>query len=175
MNVLLIGPRATGKTTIARLLAPRLHAPCIDMDDLVLARFAESSVQAVWRVHGEHAWRDAETETLRELLKSGNQVIALGGGVPMIEAARTLITKHQQARDIVVIYLACDANELARRLDASTGDRPSLTGSHPADEVAAVLARREPTYLALADHIVNTSQADPDAAADAIANLLERG
>ena len=89
MHVLLMGLRGSGKTTVGGLLADRLGCPCIDLDERVLSTFAESTVTAVWATHGEDAWRAAEATTLSELLAgTGPDVIALGGGTPMIESGR---------------------------------------------------------------------------------------
>jgi shikimate kinase len=156
MLTLLIGPRGCGKTSIGRALADRRGVSFVDLDDLVLARFAEPTVAAVWEDRGEPAWREAEVATLDALLlppiADGGAVIALGGGTPMIPAAREIIEAARTAGVVrAVVYLKCTVAELERRLRAAPGDRPSLTGSGVAEEIAAVLAEREPTYEAIAD------------------------
>ena len=153
MNTLLIGPRGCGKSTIGRRLAERVGWPFVELDQRVLEKFAESTVKAVWSARGQEAWRKAEDEALGAVLSDDHQIVALGGGTPMITAARRRIEAERQAGRARVIYLRCATDELSRRLAAMPGDRPSLLGEDGdvVEEIAVVLARREPTYRALAD------------------------
>lgn len=151
MNVLLAGLRGCGKSTVGRLLAERLGRPFIDLDDLVLDRFDEPSVGAVWSTHGEGAWRRAEALVLAETLAPDGRIVALGGGTPMVDEARRLIETGRAEGRLKVVYLRCADDELARRLAAECGDRPSLTGAHPALEIEPVREAREPTLRRLAD------------------------
>ena len=166
-NILLIGARGSGKTTLGRQLARRLDRPFIDLDDVTLERLGAASVAEVWSAQGEGAWREAEAATLVDLLRDGGQVVALGGGTPMVPSARRAIERAREDGRGHVVYLACPAAELARRLRGDPGDRPSLTGRDPAAEITQVLAERESTYRALADLVVDTATVP-------IETLLER-
>ena len=175
MNILLMGLRGCGKSTVGTLLAARLGYPFTDLDDHVLATFAEPTVEAVWGALGEAAWRAAEATMLGELLghsEDSGHVIALGGGTPMVESARRDMTAARTAGTATFIYLRCDVEELRRRLSNDTGDRPSLTGADPVVESGRVLAAREPVYRQLADHEYDVTSTTPDGAADALAELL---
>ncbi len=174
MNVLLIGPRGCGKSTLGRPAAQRLGMPFIELDDDVLAMFPQRSVRDVWAARGEAAWRSAESEVLAARLNDDNQVIALGGGAPMIDAARQRIESEQAAGRARVVYLRCAPDELTRRLSAEPGDRPALTGGDEdvATEAAAVLARREPTYRKLADSEVDVTESTVDEARVRLVSLL---
>ena len=170
MNVLIIGPRGSGKSTVAALLAVRCQRSCIDLDHRVLPQFTQSTIAEVWRVRGEPAWRDAELRSLREILRSDGQVIALGGGTPVIPQAHTLIQTGQRAGQVVVVYLHCSAATLMRRLQAPSGhSRPSLTGEDFITEIPKVLAIREPVYRSLADLIID---ADGKSAAAVVDEIL---
>ena len=87
MNTLLIGPRGCGKSTIGRRLAEQVGWPFVELDERVLEKFAESTVKAVWSARGQEAWRKAEDEALGAVLADDHQIVALGGGTPMITAA----------------------------------------------------------------------------------------
>jgi shikimate kinase len=170
-NILLIGARASGKSTIGRSLADRLRRRFVDLDDETLAEFDASSVHEVWVREGEPAWRDAEVRCLDRVLGRAAQVVALGGGTPVIDAARGRIESERKAGRAFVVYLQAPAAELARRLEAMPGDRPSLTGGDVAGEIGEVLAARHATYVQLADRIVSTagrSAGDVGAELDAV-------
>ena len=51
-NLYLIGYRATGKTTVAQLLAARLNRPAVDADDLIELR-AEMPIKEIFATSGE--------------------------------------------------------------------------------------------------------------------------
>lgn len=163
MHVLLIGPRGSGKSTIGRELAAQLGCTFIDLDELVLQAFDQPSVAAIWSTCGESAWREQEASTLQQVMahhRDEHLVIALGGGTPMIDDAATAIRLQQQQGSVRVVYLRCPAALLVQRLTESPGDRPPLHGSQSlAEEVEETLQQREPTYLDMADVVV---QIEPD-------------
>jgi shikimate kinase len=172
MNTLLIGARGSGKSAIGRRLAKLGDLRFVDLDDRVLARFDEDTVQAIWATHGEGAWREAEVEALRDVLDSDDQIVALGGGTPMIDAAREMIEASRRADSVRVVYLKGSVELLTERLGRRCGDRPSLTGKDVVEEISDVLEQREPTYLALADLVYETSTKPPGRNAAEIAAAL---
>ncbi len=172
MNILLIGLRGCGKSAVGRRLAGGTNRPFVDLDEHVLATFAEASVSDVWSAHGEAAWRQAEAAVLAEVLRATGQVVALGGGTPMVDDARRQIGSRQRAGAARVVYLRCDIDEIARRLARHGGDRPSLTGADPIDEIRIVLEAREPTYRLLADIVYDVTRVTPEAAAEGLERLV---
>ena len=168
-----MGLRGSGKSAVGRLLAKQLNRPFVDLDARVLATFDEPTVTAVWSVHGEPAWRAAETSVLGALLGQSAGVIALGGGTPMIDAARCDIEAARVSGTATVIYLRCDAAELQRRLAAQTGDRPSLTGADAVQETTIVMQTREPIYRRLADHEYDVTATPPERVAQELRKLFE--
>lgn len=170
MNVLLVGPRGCGKTTVGRLLAERTGLQFVDLDERTLARLGADSVHSAWASQGESQWRKAEYEALLQTLGNVDQIIALGGGTPMIPTARATIENARKSGEVRTIYLKCPEELLVARLQSDPGDRPSLTGHDVAAETRAVLAQREPTYLALADFVCDASRPP----AEIVAELLEK-
>lgn len=171
MNILLIGYRGSGKTTLGRMIAAQTWKDFVDSDVEVTRRFDGRSIADIWQTDGEPAFRAAEVEVVQELLARDNHVIALGGGTVMQpDAARAI----REATDLKRVYLHAQANVLAQRLSAdpeTDANRPSLLGdtgvtSHAADldEITAVLAKREPIYRELADVVFDVSYIDPEPA-----------
>ena len=173
-KILLIGPRGCGKSTVGRGVARRLKLAFIDLDERVLGRLGAVSVRDAWERLGEAAWRQAEEMALREVLtREGALVVALGGGTPMISGARQAIGEARAAGGVFVIYLAAAPGELIRRRGAAgADDRPPLRGLDLEAEVHETLAEREPTYRALADLVIETTQDSPDLTAHRLVEAL---
>lgn len=169
MNTLLMGPRGCGKSSVGQRLAHVLKRPFVELDAYVLQSFEQDSVHEVWVVHGEPAWRAAEVEQLNRTLAKDGQVVALGGGTPIIEAIQHSLQDEQRAGRVRLIYLHCEAGELRRRLEGNLGDRPALTEAGSINELEAVLGARDPIYRKLADLIVEATADDPNAIAAQLA------
>jgi shikimate kinase len=162
MNILLIGLRGSGKSTIGGLLAAHLHRQFIDLDVRVAEHFGSRPVREIWSSFGEHAWREAELSSLTTVLAQDNAVLALGGGTPMIRAAAAHVQQLRNEGRARVVYLQCSAATLQQRLRVNPGDRPSLTGLDCVAEVPQILQMREPTLVSLADLIIPCDAKSPE-------------
>ena len=88
-SLFLIGPRGSGKTTVARLLAARLGWDWVDADDVLEARHGKS-IRDVFAEEGEAGFRDRESAVLADLCGRRRCVVSTGGGVVVREANRAL-------------------------------------------------------------------------------------
>ncbi len=171
MNVILIGYRGCGKTTLGRMLADETWAEFADVDDEVCKRFNNDSIAAIWEEHGEPAWRAAEVEVTRDLVGKDSMVIGLGGGTLMEPGARVAVEQAEARR----VYLKCAPEVLHARIEAdgrSAATRPSLTAHGGGlDEIKAVLAERESVYEAVADKTLDVTHLQP---VDALRFLIAR-
>jgi shikimate kinase len=144
-NIYLIGPRASGKTTLGRKLAQSLGRPFLDLD----ARFVEKrgeSIAALVAREGWDAFRRAEADILAETAREKGLVAATGGGVVLLPENRAILSKG------LVLYLQAHPDRLAERLmaDLNAEQRPNLTALGLKEEIVATLAEREPLYFSLA-------------------------
>lgn len=78
-NLILTGMPGVGKTTIGKILAKRLGRDFVDCDDVIVEK-AGCDIPTIFATQGEKAFRDLETEVIRELSATGGRVIAPGGG-----------------------------------------------------------------------------------------------
>ena len=172
MNIVLIGYRGSGKTTIGRRLANQLWKTFVDVDREACRRFGIDSIAEIWRVHGEPAWRATEVDVVREAMEGDEQVIALGGGTLMQPAAREAVEGAASTRRI---YLYCEPETLHRRIEtdpASSATRPNLTQlGGGVEEIRTMLAEREPVYRAVADVVFDVTHLDPE---DAVRRLVSQ-
>ena len=172
MNIVLIGYRGCGKTTIGRKLANQLWKDFLDVDQEACRRFGIDSIAEIWDRYGESAWREMEVGVVQDAMRRDEQVIALGGGTLMQPGARDAIELAENTRRI---YLYCQPQELNRRIEAdpvSTATRPSLTvHGGGVEEIRAVLTEREPVYRAVADGEFEVTHVTPD---EAVRHLVSR-
>lgn len=172
-GVILVGYRGCGKTTVARLLAARLHLPPIDADDLLEARVGRS-IAAVIAADGEPAFRNLESEVLAEVLAGPPAVLATGGGVVLREDNRVLLRSSGRP----VVWLQADAGVIRSRLAAdptTASRRPGLAGADPLAEVADTLAAREPLYADVANVAFDATSESPERIAARIVEWLATG
>lgn len=181
MNLVLLGYRGSGKSTVGHLLADRLGMTFVDTDQRIVQHFADMTIRDIWQTHGEPAFRAAEVQIVREALNADHQIIALGGGAVMQPGVRQSIETVTAEGRCLRIYLRAKAQTLHDRIHAdpaTAANRPGLTtsggGGGDLNEVQSVLAEREPTYLALADLIVDVDDLNAVQAADRIADFLAK-
>lgn len=163
MNIILMGYRGSGKTSIGKKIADQTWKDFADTDTEVCKRFGNRSIADIWETDGEPAFRAAEVEVTKDLMARDNHVIGLGGGTVMQEAAREAV---KNAADAKRIYLACKPAVLSERIAADAAShltRPALAGGKDAadvEEITAVLAERGPVYEELADVTFDVSYVD---------------
>jgi shikimate kinase len=163
-RVFLVGPRGSGKTTVARLLAAELGWAWVDADVLLEAR-AGLSIRDIFAAEGEAGFRRREADMLAELCALESHVIATGGGVVLRAENRALLK-----RSGVVVWLTGDIDTLWGRItaDATTAARrPTLTVGGRA-EVAELVAAREPLYRECADVVIDTTGRSPGEIVEAV-------
>lgn len=168
MNLVLIGYRGTGKTTVARHLGLSLGWPWLDAD-VELEFRAGKSISAIFADDGEEAFRDLETEVLTDLSRMDQHVLALGGGAVLRDQNRQMISKLGK-----VVWLKATPTTILKRLtlDATTaGRRPNLTTAGGRTEIEQLLAMRMPIYRECAHLEVDTEGKSP---AEIAAEMIDR-
>ncbi len=116
-KIYLVGFMASGKTTIARSLAARLHWLCEDVDDLIEKR-ERASVAEIFARRGEPYFRSVEREILQLLQPIRHTVVATGGGTFVDPENRMLIN-----RDGVSVWIDLPLAEIVPRIPLD-GRRP---------------------------------------------------
>ena len=168
MNIVLIGMRGSGKTSVGKLLAAKLVKQFIEMDEMITEKAGMSIAEIVAR-YGWPEFRNIEAEITRTAAGMDNTVNATGGGV---------VTGEDNLRELKrtgkLVWLRASLETLLKRTQDDSS-RPSLTGKPPEEEMADILRERRPVYERAADFIVDTDDASPEAVAEAIVRLLAQG
>lgn len=167
MNLVLIGYRGTGKSTVGKILADRLGRELISTDTAVVRRVGLPIPDIVARYGWEH-FRDLETQVCRELSARDGLVLDTGGGA---------ILRPGNVADLksggVLIWLTAEVETIAGRIGGDT-QRPSLTGTKSfVEEIEEVLRERLPKYESAADVRIATDHLTPNEIAEEILSKLE--
>lgn len=169
MNIVLIGYRAAGKTTVGSKLAAHLQRKFVDTDDLLEER--HGAIRDIVETYGWNYFRRLEKRIIQEISSQSNLVVAPGGGFVLdIENVMALKTNG------LLIWLKAQREVLYNRMvkDPRTPlRRPSLTGKGLLEELDEVMAGRAPFYEKAAEVQLDTSAMDVAAVVDGVVTLLE--
>ena len=142
-NIFFIGPRASGKTTLAQAVGKRMGLICVDTDEMIQEDSGQSIVQIV-QAHGWDRFRELEHEVLTRVCSGTGQAVATGGGVVLKKENRELMRSSGW-----VFYLMAESGVLQERLGQQKGVewRPPLSELDADQEIVATLSEREPLYF----------------------------
>jgi shikimate kinase len=163
MNIVLIGYRGTGKSSVAKLLAARTKWPLVSTD-LEIIRKAGMPVPDIIRKRGWDYFRDVESEICKQVGKKDRTIIDTGGGAVL--RRENVESLRQRGR---MFWLTAEVTTVMERIK-NHSNRPSLTGKKSyVEEVEEVLNERLPLYKAAADHMIPTD----DRTIEEIANEIQ--
>ncbi len=165
-NVVLIGLRGCGKTSVGPLLAQRWNWHFTDTDALIAAQ-QQRTIADIISTDGEPAFRLLEADVIADVVRGDQQVISVGGGAVGGQRNRDLL--HAAG---ICVWLTAPPETLLARIQAdpqSAHQRPPLRAAGGLAEVRALLQERQPLYSSLAGHTINTVGLSVEQVADAVA------
>ncbi len=135
----MVGLMGCGKSAVGRRLAARLGLPFVDADEEI-EKAAGKTIEDIFAEHGEPYFREGERKVLARLLRSGQQVLATGGGAFMNAETRQAI-----AETGVSVWLRADLPLLVRRV-GKRNNRPLLKNGDPEVVLQNLMDARYPIY-----------------------------
>ena len=152
-NIVLTGMPGSGKTTVGKLLAGSLNRPYVDTDTLIEEKTGMTPAQ-ILAERGESAFREIESEVIREAAQRNGCIIATGGGAVL----RPENIQHLRSNGRL-FFLDRPVERLI-----PTEDRPL---SSTKEAILKRYSERYATYVSTADVIIENNAA-PEAAAQRV-------
>jgi shikimate kinase len=167
MNIVLIGYRGTGKSTVARILGQRLRRKVISTDAEIV-KVTGTSIPEIIEQFGWDHFRKIETEVCQKLAGQKDLIIDTGGGLILKEENVTSLKAGGK-----LFWLTAEVSTITNRISGDT-QRPSLSGTKSfVEEIEDILEIRKPYYRAAADVIIPTDHETPESIADMIVGNVE--
>jgi shikimate kinase len=170
MNIVIIGYRGTGKTSVGKMLAQRLGMRFVD-GDVCLEQKVGRTINDMVAREGWPFFRAKEKEVIREISGYDGCVIATGGGAVM--DADNVSALERNGR---FILLTADIPTTVSRIQAdsvSAQQRPDLLGGGIVEETKKILAQRMPIYRKVADHVIDTTSLSVEQVVESILGFLK--
>ncbi len=165
-SIVLVGLMGSGKSAIGRRLAARIGMDFIDADSEI-EEAAGLSINDIFEVHGEQAFRDGERRVIARLLAGPAHVLATGGGAFMVEETRAKINERA-----ISVWLRADFDVLLRRV-SRRDNRPLLKVDNKEEVLRRLIEERYPIYEE-ADIIVQSQDGPHEKTVNEVIAALKR-
>ena len=149
INIFLIGPMGSGKTSIGALIAKALAKEFVDTDQEIEASTGVD-ISYIFDVEGESGFRKREEALVASMTEKKNIVLATGGGAIESEKNRRCLASNG-----FVVYLETTIDDQVLRAKPSR-KRPLLENVDPKKKLQELMQKRKGLYESIADTIVNT-------------------
>ena len=144
MRIFIVGPMASGKSTLGKELAQALNVDFLDTDKEIEKK-AGAEISWIFEVEGEKGFRERERKALQESIKEDDVVISTGGGIVTVKKNRDLIATKGK-----VVYLKTPLKLQLKRTEKDK-KRPLLAKGNKKQILEALKKERDPKYEEIAD------------------------
>lgn len=171
MNIVLIGMRGSGKSSVGKLLSQKQHKDFRELD----AEEEELEGMTIQHMVEQHGWdyfRDRETEVAGNAGSGENAIISTGGGVVIRPENIPLLKQNG-----ICVYLRTPLHLLLSRIGGDASKLPRAADvTSINEEMSKVMEGRAPLYEAAADEIVDTEHYTTEQVVEEIERrMLKRG
>lgn len=93
MKLFLIGMMGSGKSYWSKRIAEQLQLNYFDLDSII-EQNCKLKINAIFEQYGEHYFRQAETNALKNFANQNNFIVATGGGTPCFNNNMQWMNEH---------------------------------------------------------------------------------
>jgi len=164
MNIILIGFKNCGKTSVGQSMAKKMAAPFIDTDNLIEQHYynlnnRSLSTNEIYQKHGENYFRELEANIINDLKDTEKSVIATGGG-SLLNPDNIITLK--KLGEIIYLLIPFYLIEIRNRL------QPKPAFLNDQFTLADIYEQRKDIYSKAANIIINAENKSIDIIADEI-------
>lgn len=175
-NIVLIGMKACGKSTVGKLLSQKLGIVFIELDQEIekvhlINKNEKLSFREIFKKYGAIYFRQLESEVLKKISQEKTNesfVLACGGGAPLEENNQKIIKKLGK-----VIFLDIDKAVLLPRIIKHGVPAFFPYQNDPKKSLEELLEKRKPIYEKTADRTISFINETPEELVGKIINLFK--
>ena len=150
MNIFLVGPMGSGKSSLGKKLAKSLDKKFIDTDKEI-EKNERKTISEIFENSGESYFRKKEREFLINIPNSLNMVIATGGGIVIDQENREKLKENK------VIFLNASV-ERQRKRTSRSDKRPLLKNVDKLKKLRELYDQRLELYKEVSDFEINVDK-----------------
>ena len=144
MRIFIVGPMASGKSTLGKKLAQALSIDFVDTDREIEKK-AGAEISWIFEVEGEESFRERERKVLKKSINKEDVVISTGGGIVTVKENRALMIAKGK-----VVYLKTPLEIQLKRTEKDK-KRPLLAKGNKKQILETLKKERDPKYEEIAD------------------------
>jgi len=166
MNIFIVGPMGSGKSTVGKIISDELFLNFFDTDDEIESRTG-ASIDWIFDLEGEEGFRKRESSILEEMVEQNSIVLSTGGGIILSDSNRELLSSRG-----TVFYLSTPISVQIERTSKDK-DRPLLKNGDPKEILTRLQEDRKDLYESVSDHVIETENKSSQEVASEIINLIK--
>ena len=167
MNIFIVGPMGSGKSTVGKIISDEMFLSFYDTDEEIESRTG-ASIDWIFDLEGEAGFRKRESDILNEMVEKNSIVLSTGGGIILSDNNRELLSSRG-----TVFYLSTPILTQVERT-AKDKDRPLLKDGDPKEILTKLHNEREALYEMVSDHVVDTENKSSSDVASEIISLAKK-
>ena len=150
MNIFLVGPMGSGKSSLGKKLAKSLDKKFMDTDKEIEKKESKT-ISEIFENSGERYFREKEKEILINIPNSLNIVIATGGGIVIDQENREKLKENK------VIFLNASLERQLKRTSKSD-KRPLLKNVDRLKKLKELYDQRLDLYIEVSNFEINVDK-----------------
>jgi len=172
MNIVIVGAKASGKSTIGQKLSSLLEIPFVETDDVIESMYEKETstrktCKEIYDLIEENGFRKKEEEAVASLSCFDWKIIICGGSTFMSQQNRNILRKNA-----IIIFCECDTDTLWNRIKKNIESLHGLSKTIIQERYKKDSLLKNEIFSPFADIIIDTSEKSPVELAEELQKLI---